>query len=121
MEATGTQQLVDETVKRWFTPDFRAQQPAVVDAVMEGLSVADDHSYAQLCRALAAHDVRADLPYIQTPVMMIAAASATPRPPSPTSNWWPRRPPAANCTSSPEAAHQVTVMRPVQVADLIRR
>lgn len=119
VEATGTQQLVDETTKRWFTPDFRAQQADTVAIIMEGLSASEDHSYAQLCRALAAHDVRADLPYIQTPVMMIAGErdSSTP---------------IANVELVAEtlqrgelhivaeAAHQVPVMRPVEVAKLIR-
>ena len=44
---------------------------------MEGLSAADDHSYAQLCRALAVHDVRADLPYITTPILLIAGERDT--------------------------------------------
>ena len=73
VEATGTQQLVEETTKRWFTPAFIGEHPAVVDVIMEGLSAADDHSYAQLCRALAVHDVRADLPYITTPILLIAS------------------------------------------------
>ncbi|NHB85566.1 alpha/beta fold hydrolase [Tessaracoccus sp. HDW20] len=99
VEATGTQQLVDETTKRWFTADFRAEQADTVAIIMEGLSSSEDHSYAQLCRALAVHDMRADLPYIQTPVMMIAGErdSSTP---SRTSNSWPRRRRAASCTSS---------------------
>lgn len=119
VEATGTQQLVEETTKRWFTPMFRAQQPDVVDAVMEGLSTADDHSYAQLCRALAAHDVREDLPYITLPVVMVAGErdSSTP---------------IANVELVAEtvqrgelhvvaeAAHQVTVARPTDVARIIR-
>ena len=94
---------------------FRAQQPSVVDAVMEGLSASDDHSYAQLCRALAVHDVRDDLPYITTPVVMIAGERDTSTP-------------IANVELVaetvqrgelhvvPEAAHQVTVARPADVA-----
>ncbi|WP_353081256.1 alpha/beta fold hydrolase [Tessaracoccus lapidicaptus] len=119
VEATGTQQLVEETTKRWFTPMFRAQQAAVVDVIMEGLSVADDHSYAQLCRALAAHDVRDDLPYITLPVVMVAGERDTSTP-------------IANVELVaetvqrgelhvvPEAAHQVTVCRPADVARIIR-
>lgn len=80
VEEQGTQSLVDETVKRWFTPAFRAERPAVVDAIMEGLSSADDHSYAQLCLALAAHDMRDDLTLIRIPVIAIAGErdSSTP-------------------------------------------
>lgn len=80
VEANGTQQLIDETTKRWFTPAYRAQQPAVVEAIMEGLAAADDHSYAQLCRALAEHNLVDDLPLIRIPVMMIAGERDTSTP-----------------------------------------
>ncbi|MCG6566785.1 alpha/beta fold hydrolase [Tessaracoccus sp. ZS01] len=119
VEERGTQQLVEETTKRWFTPAFRAEQPAAVNTIMEGLASADDHSYAQLCRALAEHDVRDDLSLIRIPVMMIAGErdSSTPM---------------ANVEAVAEgvlrgalhvvdgAAHMVPVSHPVQVAELLR-
>ncbi|MHA7862617.1 alpha/beta fold hydrolase [Tessaracoccus sp. Y36] len=119
VDARGTQHLLEETTKRWFTPAFRAEQPAAVDAIMEGLASADDHSYAQLCRALAEHDVRDDLGLIRIPVMMIAGErdSSTPM---------------ANVEAVAEgvlrgalhvvdgAAHMVPVSHPVQVAELLR-
>lgn len=119
VEATGTQQLVDETTKRWFTPAFRAQHADVVATIMEGLSAADDHSYAQLCRALATHDMREDLELIRIPVVMIAGErdSSTP---------------LENVEYVAEtvlrgalhvvdgAAHQVPVSHPAQVAAVIR-
>ena len=119
VEEKGTQVLVDETVKRWFTPTFRAQRPAVVDAIMEGLSVADDHSYAQLCRALAEHDMREELSLIRIPVIAIAGErdSSTP---------------LENVEYVAEtvlrgglhiidgAAHQVPVSHPTEVATIIR-
>lgn len=120
VEASGTSPLIDETTKRWFTADFRAEQPAVVETIMEGLAAADDHSYAQLCRALAAHNVVDDLPLIRIPVMLIAGErdSSTP---------------IANVELVAEnvlrgalhvvdeAAHLVPVSHPKQVAELLRR
>ena len=119
VEASGTQQLVEETAMRWFTPAFAAAHPAVVDAVMEGVAVADDHSYAQLCRALASHDLRDDLPLLRIPIVLIAGErdSSTP---------------LANVEQIAEtvlrgelhvvegAAHQVTVARPDEVATILR-
>ncbi|HJE52580.1 MAG TPA: alpha/beta fold hydrolase [Tessaracoccus flavescens] len=120
VEESGTQQLVDETTKRWFTPAFIAANPGVVDAVMEGVAVADDHSYAQLCRALATHDMRDDLSLLRIPVVLIAGErdSSTP---------------IGNVEQVAEsvlrgelhvvdgAAHQVTVAAPTEVADILRR
>ncbi|HHT12448.1 MAG TPA: alpha/beta fold hydrolase [Propionibacterium sp.] len=119
VESAGTSPLIEETTKRWFTPAFRAEQPAVVDTIMEGLAVADDHSYAQLCRALSTHDVVDDLPLIRIPVMLIAGErdSSTP---------------IANVELVAEnvlrgalrvvdgAAHMVPVSHPVEVAGHLR-
>lgn len=120
VEATGTQQLVEETTKRWFTAGFRAEQGATVDIIMEGLSVAEDQSYAQLCRALAAHDVRDDLPYLQTPLMMIAGSrdSSTP---IENVELVAETAPRGELHIVDGAAHLVPVMRPVEVAALIAK
>lgn len=119
VEATGTQQLVDETLKRWFTTDFRAEQPDTVAIIMEGLSATEDHSYAQLCRALAAHDLRADLPYIQTPIMMIAGERDSSTPIA-NVELVAETAPRGELHIVEGAAHQVPVMRPHEVATLIR-
>lgn len=119
VEATGTQQLVDETTKRWFTPDFRAEQSSVVDIIMEGLSATEDHSYAQLCRALAVHDVRDDLPYLQAPILMIAGERDSSTPIA-NVELVAETAPRASLHVVAGAAHQVPVMAPVEVADQIR-
>ena len=119
VEATGTQQLVDETTKRWFTADFRAKHPDTVAILMEGLSTAEDHSYAQLCRALAIHDLRDDLPYIQTPIMMIAGERDTSTPIA-NVELVAETAPRGELHVVDGAAHQVAVMRPADVAALIR-
>ncbi|NLE98035.1 MAG: hypothetical protein GX596_08615 [Propionibacterium sp.] len=119
VEEHGTVSLVEETRMRWFTPDFIAAEPAKVAAIMEGLAATDDHSYAQLCRTLAGHDIRADLDNIYTPLLLIAgdrdkstdiadvelvATSA----------------PNADLRIVQDVAHQVTVAAPGTVGDLIR-
>lgn len=119
VEKTGTQTLVDETVKRWFTPSFRAEQPAVVDAIMEGLSVADDHSYAQLCRALAAHDLREDLSLIRMPVIVIAGERDTSNPLE-NQEFVAENVLRGGLNVVDGAAHQIPVSHPTKVADIMR-
>lgn len=119
VEATGTQQLVEETSKRWFTADFRATQAATVDIIMEGLSTTEDHSYAQLCRALAVHDVRDDLPYLRGPVMLIAGERDSSTPIA-NVELVAETAPRGELHIVEGAAHLVPVMRPVEVAALIR-
>ena len=72
VDAKGTQQLIEDTRDRWFTPEFQARAPEIVEALLEGVAVTDDYSYAQLCRALAVHDVRPDLEHIRLPLLMVA-------------------------------------------------
>ncbi len=119
VEATGTTWLVEETTKRWFTPMFRARRADVVDAIMEGLSSADDHSYAQLCRALATHDVRDDLPYLGIPVVMVAGERDTSTPIA-NVELVAETAPRGELYVVPMAAHQVTVCQPAVVAEIIR-
>jgi len=40
VETSGTQQLLEETSKRWFTPAFKAANPRVTTTIMEGLAAA---------------------------------------------------------------------------------
>lgn len=119
VEATGTAWLVEETAKRWFTPMFRARRADIVDVIMEGLSSADDHSYAQLCRALATHDLRPDLPYITVPVVMIAGERDTSTPIA-NVELVAETAPRGELYVVPMAAHQVTVCQPAVVAEIIR-
>ncbi len=118
VEANGTQQLVEETTKRWFTPGFRAQHPGIVDVVMEGVAVADDHSYAQLCRSLAAHDVTGDLADIRCPLLVVAGERDASTPMAAIEDVG-TEVPGAELHVIPDVAHQVTVAAPGDVATLL--
>lgn len=118
VESSGTQQLIDETTKRWFTPAFRSTNANVVETIMEGLAAADDHSYAQLCRALAAHDLRPDLADIRCPLLIIAGERDTSTP-MVNQEFVAETVPGAQLSVVPNAAHQMTVAAPREVADLL--
>ena len=119
VETSGTQQLVEETSKRWFTPSFKAANPKVTATIMEGLAAADDHSYAQLCRCLAHHDLRADLADIRGPLLLIAGERDTSTP-IVNQELVAETVPGAQLSVIPEAAHQVTVAAPDTTANLLR-
>ncbi len=118
VEESGTQQLLEETEQRWFTPNFRAQHRSTVDAIMEGLAASDDHSYAALCRALAVHDVRGDLADIRMPVLLIAGGrdSSTP---IENVELVAESVPEAEMHVLHEGSHQITVACPGDVATLL--
>lgn len=119
VETSGTQQLVEETSKRWFTPAFKAANPRVTTAIMEGLAAADDHSYAQLCRCLAHHDLRADLTDIRCPLLLIAGERDSSTPIA-NQELVAETVPGAQLSVIPEVSHQVTVAAPDTTANLLR-
>lgn len=118
VEASGTQQLVDATRRRWFTPDFQAREPLTVETLLEGVAATDDHSYAQMCRALAAHDVRADLEDIRTPLLLIAGGADTSNPIG-NVELVAGTVPGAELRVIPDVAHQLTVAAPQHVASAL--
>ncbi len=119
VEEHGTASLVEATQERWFTPDFVAGESARVAAIMEGLATADDHSYAQLCRCLATHDVRADLGNLYTPLLLIAGERDESTPLRDVELVL-ESAPGADMRIIPDVAHQITVSAPGTVADILR-
>jgi 3-oxoadipate enol-lactonase/4-carboxymuconolactone decarboxylase len=68
------------SVGRWFAPGFPEREPAVTAALVETLRATDAESYALVCGALAAFDVRDRLGEIRTPVLAVAGAHDQPTP-----------------------------------------
>jgi 3-oxoadipate enol-lactonase len=80
VRAGGTGSVVAEVVDRWFTPAFRRAAPHQVERAVAMLLATSEEGYAGCCEALAAMDLRAGLPAITAPTLVIAGADdlATP-------------------------------------------
>jgi pimeloyl-ACP methyl ester carboxylesterase len=74
--AHGMAPLVEETLARWFSPDFLAAEPAPppVDYVRTALREIDPEAFAAGWDAMARHAVLDDLAAIRVPVTCLAAA-----------------------------------------------
>lgn len=72
VRASGTAQLEEGSVTRWFAPDFPAADPRRVEALAAALRDADDESYALLCEALGTFDVTDQLGELLMPVVAVA-------------------------------------------------
>lgn len=77
----GLEAISDAVVSRWFTPAFHVERPEVVRRFQEELDVTPRESYAVLCEALGAYDVRDLLGSIRTPTLVIAGADDLAAPP----------------------------------------
>ena len=76
----GTPVMVEPSARRWFATGFLERDPATGTALLASLQHADGHSYARLCEALAAYDVRDRLGTIECRTLAVAgeADEATP-------------------------------------------
>ncbi|MEZ5087557.1 MAG: alpha/beta fold hydrolase [Tessaracoccus sp.] len=119
VEQGGIEPLADATVQRWFTPAFAAREPAVVAQIRQDIVDTDDHSYAQLCRALAVHDVRNDLPGMGVPLLIIAGEEDASNPLEKV-RLVAEKAPDARLVVIPGVAHQVPLAAPVAVAGQLR-
>lgn len=82
VRACGSKAVAEAVVARWFTPEFlaeRADRKAEHEAMVAGTPA---EGYAGCCEAIAALDLRADLPTITAPTLAIAATDDPATPPA---------------------------------------
>lgn len=72
VRSDGMAALAASAHQRWFSADFCAQAPDTVAQARAWLAHSPPDGYAACCEALAEADLRADLPRIATPTLLIA-------------------------------------------------
>ncbi|MDX6740393.1 4-carboxymuconolactone decarboxylase [Actinocorallia sp. A-T 12471] len=114
VRANGTAVMVEATASRWF-----AGEPGPLGArLLADLAAADDEGYAACCEALAAYDVRAELPRLTLPVLIVGG-KADPATPSPHARELADAIPSATLLELPAAAHLAPVDRPAPLASAL--
>src|SRR5207302_7313941 len=118
VRAKGMAAIADMVIGRWFTPAFQARQPDAVAGIKALLLATPVEGYAATCEALAAMDLRDDLPRIVASTLVIAGAEdkATPLEHS---EEIARRIPAAELVVIPDAPHLANIEQPDAVTDKI--
>ncbi|HET7013553.1 MAG TPA: 3-oxoadipate enol-lactonase [Streptosporangiaceae bacterium] len=79
--ASGMEPIVEASIGRWFTPEFAAQSPHVVDEFATELSQVNPIGYAGCCLAIADMDLRADLALVKAPTLVISGGRDPSTPP----------------------------------------
>ena len=120
VRAEGTEAVADAGVRRWLTEEFIAEQPETAVWCQEMVIDTPDEGYAGCCEAIAAMDLREDLPSITAPTTIIAGADDPATPPSHAEVI------AAGIAGArlhviPHAAHLATVEQPAVITDLLLR
>ncbi|MEP6641472.1 MAG: 3-oxoadipate enol-lactonase, partial [Gaiellales bacterium] len=81
VRGAGMEAVADAVIERWFTPAFAAARPGVVAATRAELVATPAEGYAACCGVVERMDLRADLPAIQAPTLVIAARDDPSTPP----------------------------------------
>jgi 3-oxoadipate enol-lactonase len=114
----GLEAVADGVVERWFTPSFRAREPAVVERMRGQLVQTPAEGYAGCCEAIAGMDLREDLDAIAAPTLAIAGAEDLATPPD-HARAIAAAIPDARFELVPDAAHLANLEQPARVAELI--
>lgn len=77
----GTGVLAPTVVGRWFTPGYAAAEPDRVARMQQMIAGTPDEGYAGCCEAIADMDLRADLPRISAPTLVIGGEEDPATPP----------------------------------------
>lgn len=110
----GVRSLGPVLASRWFTDGYDGGW------VIDMLAQVDDESYAACCEALAGYDLRAELPEIAAPALIIAGAD-DPATPLEHALTLATGIPGALLAAIPAASHLATVQRPVPATAAILR
>ncbi|WP_162426621.1 3-oxoadipate enol-lactonase [Pontibacter pudoricolor] len=68
----GLQSILDGTAQRWFTPEFRQEHKAIVDAVLEKFKQTSLQGYIANCAAVRDADFKEELPNLSVPTLIIS-------------------------------------------------
>lgn len=118
VRADGLTSIADAVVGRWFTPAFAAARPDVVATHRAMLTSVEPAGYADCCVAIAGMDLRADLPRIVAPTLVVAGAD-DPATPVGHAREIAAGVPAARLEVLTDAAHLANVEQPERVTRLL--
>ena len=101
-QAKGMEPLVEGTLGRWFTEDFRKKQKPVVDTIAKLIKSTPVPGYVGCCQAIARLSTTARLKDIQQPVLAIAGEQDAA---APGTRYIGENVPGAKLVMIPQAAH----------------
>jgi 3-oxoadipate enol-lactonase len=82
----GTSGIAPEVVSGWYTPDWAAAHPEIVDKAIKMIGGTPDDGYAECCTAIACWDGRRSLGRINTPTLVIGGSQDSVTPVDPHAN-----------------------------------
>nr|WP_202541799.1 alpha/beta fold hydrolase [Streptomyces sp. SID3915] len=118
VRTNGLEPIARTSPERWFTPGFAAAQPAIVEWAVQMVRTTDPGCYISFCEALAAFDIRAQLPRIGVPTLVLVGAEDKVTGPA-EARTLVAGIPDARLALVPGASHLAPVEQPGAVTDLL--
>lgn len=112
VKAHGMDAMVEPTVQRWFTDDFKAANPRVLDGVRNMIRGTDPRGYCGAIAAFLTLDFFRDLPNIAVPTLFISGADDHLGGPPEIMRGLAAQVPGARHVSVPRAAHIANIQNP---------
>ncbi|MBM3523219.1 MAG: 3-oxoadipate enol-lactonase [Alphaproteobacteria bacterium] len=82
VRSKGMAAIIPGVIERWFTPSFRARDPATVDRIARMLHAAEPAGYVACCAAVRDVDLIDRLPGVESPTLVIAGTHDAATPPA---------------------------------------
>jgi 3-oxoadipate enol-lactonase len=114
----GMAPLADIVVPRWFTPRFLTAEPEQVETVVAMLKGTSPEGYAGCGEAIAALDLRPQLPSVKAPTLVLSGAEDVAAPPS-VGAYTARNIPGARLTVIQAASHFAHYEKPGPVTNAL--
>jgi 3-oxoadipate enol-lactonase len=108
----GVEAIVEQTAQRWFTEDFKAAHPAVIDGVRAMVRGTSLDGYLGCVAAFVGLDLEDELHRIQAPTLFIGGADDKSGGPEALMRGLAARVPGAAYVPVPRAAHIANVQNP---------
>lgn len=118
--ADGMPRLVPQTLARWFSTTFQAEQPQIVELVAQWLQDADPIVHAWTWRAIAALDYAPRLLDIDVPALVVCSSLDTSCPPA-AGRAIAAAIPRAAYEEIEGAAHMAPLEQPQRFAEIVER
>ncbi|MGH8877061.1 MAG: alpha/beta fold hydrolase [Stackebrandtia sp.] len=74
-QAGTTAGILDQSLDRWFSAEFRRRDPGFITQCSAALLSCGADGYAACCEAIADMDLRADLPLVTAPTMVVSGVA----------------------------------------------
>lgn len=112
VQAGGVGPIVEQTTQRWFTEEFKAANPAVIDAVRAMIRATSKEGYLGVVSAFLGLALEARIHEIATPTLFIGGADDKLGGPAALMQGLADRVPGARYQAVPNAAHIANIQNP---------